>query len=292
MKIVITGAGGQVGWELQQTVPADVEITALHRGGLDITDLSAVMSVIVKLQPDLIINAAAYTAVDKAENQADNAYGVNADGAANIARAAENCSARLIHLSTDFVFDGNGSKPYLPEDEPKASGVYGASKLEGERSVIAETNGRAVVLRTAWLYSVHGINFVKTMLRLMAERDELKIVADQIGTPSWAKDLAMAIWLIADKTEMQGIYHWTDDGVASWYDFALAIQEEAHKLGILQRMIPVKPIKTVAYPTPAKRPAYSVLDKTSTCAALGYTPPHWRESLIKMLSELKELRNV
>ena len=292
MKIVITGAGGQVGWELQQTVPADVEITALHRGGLDITDLSAVMSVIVKLQPDLIINAAAYTAVDKAENHADKAYGVNADGAANIARAAENCSARLIHLSTDFVFDGNGSKPYLPEDEPKASGVYGASKLKGERSVIAETNGRAVVLRTAWLYSVHGINFVKTMLRLMAERDELKIVADQIGTPSWAKDLAMAIWLIADKTEMQGIYHWTDEGVASWYDFALAIQEEAHKLGILQRMIPVKPIKTVAYPTPAKRPAYSVLDKTSTCAALGYTPPHWRESLIKMLSELKELRNV
>ena len=292
MKIVITGAGGQVGWELQQTVPADVEITALHRGGLDITDLSAVMSVILKLQPDLIINAAAYTAVDKAENQADKAYGVNADGAANIARAAENCSARLIHLSTDFVFDGNGSKPYLPEDEPKASGVYGASKLEGERSVIAETNGRAVVLRTAWLYSVHGINFVKTMLRLMAERDELKIVVDQIGTPTWAKDLAMAIWLIADKTEMQGIYHWTDEGVASWYDFALAIQEEAHKLGILQRMIPVKPIKTVAYPTPAKRPAYSVLDKTSTCAALGYTPPHWRESLIKMLSELKELRNV
>jgi len=190
------------------------------------------------------------------------------------------------------VFDGNGSEPYLPEDEPKASGVYGASKLEGERSVIAETNGRAVILRTAWLYSVHGINFVKTMLRLMAERDELKVVADQIGTPTWAKDLAMAIWLIADKTEMQGIYHWTDDGVASWYDFALAIQEEAHKLGILQRMILVRPIKTEEYPTPAKRPAYSVLDKTSTCAALGYTPPHWRESLIKMLSELKELRNV
>ena len=292
MKILITGSEGQVGWELQQTMPADVEITALHRSGLDITDLSAVMSLIPELQPDLIINTAAYTAVDQAENQADKAYGVNADGAANIARAAENCSARLIHLSTDFVFDGNGSEPYLPEDEPKASGVYGASKLEGERSVIAETNGRAVILRTAWLYSVHGINFVKTMLRLMAERDELKVVADQIGTPTWAKDLAMAIWLIADKTEMQGIYHWTDDGVASWYDFALAIQEEAHKLGILQRMILVRPIKTEEYPTPAKRPAYSVLDKTSTCAALGYTPPHWRESLIKMLSELKELRNV
>jgi len=292
MKILITGAGGQVGWELQQAVPADVEITALHRSGLDITDLSAVMSVILKLQPDLIINAAAYTAVDKAEKEADKAYGVNADGAVNIARAAENCSARLIHLSTDFVFDGNGSEPYLPEDEPKPSGVYGASKLEGERLVMAETMGRAVILRTAWLYSVHGINFVKTMLRLIAERDELKIVDDQIGTPTWAKDLAMAIWLIANKTEMQGIYHWTDDGVASWYDFALAIQEEAHELGILQRMIPVKPIKTAAYPTPAKRPAYSVLDKASTCAVLGYTPSPWRESLKKMLTELKELQYV
>ena len=292
MKILITGAGGQVGWELQQAVPADVEITALHRSGLDITDLSAVMSVILKLQPDLIINAAAYTAVDKAEKEADKAYGVNADGAVNIARAAENCSARLIHLSTDFVFDGNGSEPYLPEDEPKPSGVYGASKLEGERLVMAETMGRAVILRTAWLYSVHGINFVKTMLRLIAERDELKIVDDQIGTPTWAKDLAMAIWLIANKTEMQGIYHWTDDGVASWYDFALAIQEEAHELGILQRMIPVKPIKTAAYPTPAKRPAYSVLDKASTCAVLGYTPSPWRESLKKMLTEFKELQYV
>jgi len=290
MKVLITGADGQVGWELQQTGPADVEITALRRVDLDITNLSAVRSVIQQLQPGLVINAAAYTAVDKAEEEAERAYGVNEDGAANIARAAEDCSARLIHLSTDFVFDGNQLEPYLPEDEPKPTGVYGASKLQGERAVVAETMGRAVVLRTAWVYSVHGSNFVKTMLRLMAERDELKIVADQIGTPTWAKELAKAIWLIADKPDMQGIYHWTDDGTASWYDFAVAIQEEARELGLLQKMIPVKPIKTEEYPTPAKRPPYSVLDKTSTCAALGCTPPHWRESLRRMLVEYEGLR--
>jgi dTDP-4-dehydrorhamnose reductase len=289
MKVLITGAGGQVGWELQQTVSTDIEITALHRVELDIADQAAVMSVIKELQPDLVINAAAYTAVDKAEEEVDRAYKVNVDGAANIARAVEDCSARLIHISTDFVFDGTGTKPYLPGDEPKPSGVYGASKLQGERAVMAETSGRAVILRTAWVYSVHGSNFVKTMLRLMAEREELGVVDDQVGTPTWAKELAKTIWLIAGKTDMQGTYHWTDDGKASWYDFALAIQEEAYGLGLLQKTIPIKPIKTEEYPTPARRPAYSVLDKTSTLEALDCKAPHWRESLIKMLIELKEL---
>ena len=289
MKVLITGAGGQVGWELQQTVSTDIEITALHRVELDIADQAAVMSVIKEFQPDLVINAAAYTAVDKAEEEVDRAYKVNVEGAANIARAVDDCSARLIHISTDFVFDGTGTKPYLPGDEPKPSGVYGASKLQGERAVMAETSGRAVILRTAWVYSVHGSNFVKTMLRLMAEREELGVVDDQVGTPTWAKELAKTIWLIAGKTDMQGTYHWTDDGKASWYDFALAIQEEAYGLGLLQKTIPIKPIKTEEYPTPARRPAYSVLDKTSTLEALDCKAPHWRESLIKMLIELKEL---
>jgi dTDP-4-dehydrorhamnose reductase len=289
MKVLITGAGGQVGCELQQTVSTDIEITALHRVELDIADQAAVMSVIKELQPDLVINAAAYTAVDKAEEEVDRTYKVNVEGAANIARAVEDCSARLIHISTDFVFDGTGTKPYLPGDEPKPSGVYGASKLQGERAVMAETSGRAVILRTAWVYSVHGSNFVKTMLRLMAKREELGVVDDQVGTPTWAKELAKTIWLIAGKTDMQGTYHWTDDGKASWYDFALAIQEEAYGLGLLQKTIPIKPIKTEEYPTPARRPAYSVLDKTSTLEALDCKAPHWRKSLIKMLIELKEL---
>ena len=289
MKVLITGAGGQVGWELQRTVSTGIEITALHRVELDIADQAAVMSVIKELQPDLVINAAAYTAVDKAEEEVDRAYKVNVDGAANIARAVEGCSARLIHISTDFVFDGTGTKPYLPGDEPKPSGVYGASKLQGERAVMTETSGRAVILRTAWVYSVHGSNFVKTMLRLMAEREELGVVDDQVGTPTWAKELAKTIWLIAGKTDMQGTYHWTDDGKASWYDFALAIQEEAYGLGLLLKTIPIKPLKTEEYPTPARRPAYSVLDKTSTLEALDCKAPHWRKSLIKMLIELKEL---
>ena len=289
MKVLITGAGGQVGWELQRTVSTDFEITALHRVELDIADQAAVMSVIKELQPDLVINAAAYTAVDKAEEEVDRAYKVNVDGAANIARAVEDCPARLIHISTDFVFDGTGTKPYLPGDEPKPSGVYGASKLQGERAVMTETSGRAVILRTAWVYSVHGSNFVKTMLRLMSEREELGVVDDQVGTPTWAKELAKTIWLIAGKTDMQGTYHWTDDGKASWYDFALAIQEEAYGLGLLLKTIPIKPLKTEEYPTPARRPAYSVLDKTSTLEALDCKAPHWRKSLIKMLIELKEL---
>jgi dTDP-4-dehydrorhamnose reductase len=289
MKVLIAGAGGQVGWELQQAAPTGIEIIALQHADLDIADSSAVMSLVQQYQPDLVINAAAYTAVDKAEEETDKAYKVNTDGAANIARAVEDCSARLIHISTDFVFDGTGTKPYLPGDEPKPSGVYGASKLQGERAVMAETSGRAVILRTAWVYSVHGSNFVKTMLRLMAEREELGVVDDQVGTPTWAKELAKTIWLIAGKTDMQGTYHWTDDGKASWYDFALAIQEEAYGLGLLQKTIPIKPIKTEEYPTPARRPAYSVLDKASTLEALDCKAPHWRESLIKMLTELKEL---
>jgi dTDP-4-dehydrorhamnose reductase len=286
MKVIVTGAGGQVGWELQRTCPAHVEIFAFHRTDLDITDQSAVMAKFQELKPHLVINAAAYTAVDRAEQEADKAYRVNTDGAANIALASAESGSRLLHISTDFVFDGSKTTPYLPEDKPKPLGVYGASKLQGERAVMTETMGRAVVLRTSWVYSVHGSNFVKTMLRLMKEKDELKIVADQVGTPTWAKELARAIWHIADNNEMQGIYHWTDNGTASWYDFAQAIQEEAHGLGILPDEIPLKPIKTEEFPTPAKRPAYSVLDKTTTCEALGYTPLHWQESLKSMLQEL------
>jgi dTDP-4-dehydrorhamnose reductase len=287
MKVLITGAGGQAGWELQRTAPVDLDLTALHRTDLDITDQDAVMTIIRRNNPDLVINAAAYTAVDKAEEEADLAYAVNGDGAANIAKACKETGVRLLHISTDFVFDGNKAEPYLPEDEPKPMGVYGASKLQGEKSVMAETMGTAVVLRTAWVYSIHGSNFVKTMLRLMAEKDELNVVTDQIGTPTWARELAKVIWLIAEKKKMQGIYHWTDGGVASWYDFALAIQEEALGLDLLKKTIRIRPIGTAEYPTPAKRPAYSVLDKTSIIEELGYKPPHWRESLQKMLRELR-----
>jgi dTDP-4-dehydrorhamnose reductase len=236
--------------------------------------------------PDLVINAAAYTAVDKAESEKDKAYEVNVRGAANIAKAAEHSGARLIHISTDFVFDGRKSKPYRPDDKPNPISVYGASKLQGEEAVLRETMKKALILRTGWVYSSHGSNFVKTMLKLMAERDEISVVADQVGTPTWARGLAKAIYHFANIPDTHGIYHSTDAGVASWYDFAAAIQEEAHQLGILQSLIPVIPIRTDDYPTAAKRPPYSVLDKTATWQALGYTASHWRVALRLMLEEL------
>ena len=287
MKILITGADGQLGWELQQVRPARQQIIALPRTELDITDRAAVASMFERHRPGLIINTAAYTAVDKAESEKDKALLVNADGAANIARAAEESGARLIHLSTDFVFNGTKSQPYLPGEKPDPVSVYGMSKLLGEQAVMTETRNKALILRTGWVYSSHGSNFVKTMLKLMREKKEIRVVADQVGTPTWAKGIAEAIYQFAGKPDIQGIYHWTDAGVASWYDFAVAIQEEASRLGILQRLIPIIPIRTQEYPTAAKRPPYSVLDKTATWELLGCIAPHWRKSMQLMLQEFK-----
>jgi len=288
MKLLITGANGQLGWELQRTRPADWQIIPLNRAELDIADSAAVAAVFRKHRPDLVINAAAYTAVDKAESEKDLAFKVNADGAANIAKAAEGVQARLIHISTDFVFDGTKPQPYLPGDRTNPVSTYGASKLQGEQSVLAETRNKALILRTGWVYSAHGSNFVKTMLKLMAEKDTISVVVDQVGTPTWAQDLAKALYRLADIPNLQGVYHWSDAGVASWYDFAVAIQEEAQQLGILQKCIPVKPIRTRDYPTAAKRPVYSILDKTATWETLGYTASHWRRALRKMLEEIRD----
>jgi dTDP-4-dehydrorhamnose reductase len=288
MKALITGANGQLGWELQRTRPDDWQIIALNRSELDITDRGAVTAVLQKHRPDLVINTASYTAVDKAESEKDAAYEINATGAANIASAAENSGARLIHVSTDFVFDGTKSEPYLPGDMTSPINTYGATKLAGEKSTLRETMHKALILRTGWVFSSHGSNFVKTMLHLLEHKDKISVVADQIGTPTWARGLAKAIYHFADIPDVHAIYHWTDAGVASWYDFAVAIQEEAHRLGILQSLISIKPIRSEDYPTAAKRPPYSVLDKTATWQTLGYTAPHWRVSLRRMLEEVKE----
>ena len=289
MKAFITGANGQVGREILHTRPDNWEILAFTHAEIDITATSAVRNALQMHKPDLVINSAAYTDVDKAESEKENAYAVNSRGAANVAKAAKGSNTRLIHLSTDFVFDGSKYQPYLPSDTPNPINVYGASKLQGEQAVLTESMNKAAILRTEWVYSAHGNNFVKTMLRLMAERDEISVVSDQIGTPTWARDLAKAIWQVAEITAMQGIFHWTNDGIASWHDFALAIQEEALDIGLLDKKTSIKQIKTVDYPSPAKRPLYSVLDSTATWEALGYTPPHWRQSLRQMLAELKKL---
>lgn len=286
--VLVVGGNGQLGNELSKTVPETVQLSAFDEAGLDITDLSRVQEKISSIQPDWIINAAAYTAVDKAEEQADLAYRVNRDGAANLAIAAKQVSASLIHISTDFVFDGSKSSPYLIDDQPNPQCVYGASKQSGDEAVVNILPGKSLIIRTAWVYSSHGQNFVKTMLRLMSERDELGVVADQVGSPTWARGLAQIIWQ-AMEAGLTGIYHWTDAGIASWYDFAVAIYEEGRAIGLLSnsQVCRINPIRTEDYPTPATRPAYSVLDKTVTCNALNIEQDHWRVALRRMLQELE-----
>lgn len=285
MKVLITGARGQAGHELCRSAPSHVELLCLDRNRLDIADEAAVERTVRTERPALIINAAAYTAVDKAETEREQAFAVNATGTANLATAAAASGARLIHISTDFVFDGAKSSPYRPEDQANPLNVYGAGKLAGELTALERCPG-VLIVRTGWLYSAHGNNFVKTMLRLMGEREQLTVVADQIGTPTWVGSLAEAIWTAAAKPELRGIYHWSDAGVASWYDFALAIMEEALELGLLARAIPIIPIATADYPTPARRPAYSVLDKSAAWRDFAISGQHWRVCLRRMLKEL------
>ena len=285
LKVLVAGSGGQLGWELQRTVPQGVSLVAPSEGDFDLTNHAQVQRVIAELQPDCVVNAAAYTAVDKAESERELAFAVNRDGAESLALAAQSVGARMIHVSTDFVFNGTKGSPYLVDDQPDPIGVYGESKLAGDEAVSRALGADCAIIRTAWVYSSHGNNFVKTMLRLMAERDHLTVVADQIGSPTWANGLARAIWAGIEKG-ISGMHHWTDAGVASWYDFAVAIYEEASALGLLNRPCSIKPICTEDYPTPASRPAYSVLDKTPTWQALQMDGTHWRGALRQMLAEL------
>lgn len=286
MKVLVTGAGGQLGHELCGTVAPGHELRATNHAGLDIGDADAVRALVSAFRPDLIINAAAYTAVDRAESEPEAALRVNAEGAANVARAATETGARLVHISTDYVFGGKGREPWRPDDPVNPVGAYARSKTEGERRVTEESRGRAVILRTAWLYSSHGHNFVKTMLKLMASRPRITVVNDQYGTPTWARDLARAIWRLAEFPALAGNFHWTDDGQCSWCDFALAIRDEAAALGIIDGRCEIVPIPSSDYPTPAPRPAWSVLDKESTWQALGLHARPWRDCLRDMLHEM------
>ena len=286
MKVLLTGAGGQLGAELLATAPPHVALTGYTSAELDVCRAEAVRAAAERERPALIIHAAAYTAVDAAEQEPERAGAVNTSGAAHVATAARAVGARMIHISTDFVFDGGQGSPYRLADSPNPLGVYGRTKLEGEREVARISAGSALILRTAWLYSSRGRNFVLTMLGLMGRRDEVRVVSDQVGTPTWGQGLARAIWTAAGRPELRGIHHWTDAGVASWYDFAVAIQEEALACGLLDRAVPVRPLRSDEYPTAARRPPYSVLDKTATWAAFGMPVHHWRHHLRLMLREL------
>ncbi|MBN2679236.1 dTDP-4-dehydrorhamnose reductase [Acidithiobacillus montserratensis] len=283
-RVLLFGSHGQVGWELQRQLPESVELLALSRAQADISNQEQISGIAASFHPDLIINAAAYTAVDLAESESEKAYAINRDGAAHCAVAAAEQGARLIHLSTDFVFDGHRPTPYPTDSLRRPLGVYGASKAAGEVEVERILGSKVLILRTAWVYSAHGKNFVKTMLRLMKEKESLGVVGDQLGSPTWAAGLAAAIWRAGEEPGFHGIQHWTDAGVASWYDFAVAIQEEALALGLLSRAIPLQMIASSSYPTPARRPACAVLDKSASYAALG-AAPHWRQALRQMLTD-------
>jgi len=286
MKIVIAGAAGQVGRVLLRCRPEKADVLALAHSDLDIADETAVMSLARTQRPDLIICAAAYTAVDRAESEPEAAARANVEGPRNLALAARETGARLLHLSTDFVFDGSASTAYRPDSPTKPLNVYGQTKLAGEEAVRAILPDRSVIVRTSWVYAAQGHNFMRTMLRLMETKRQVRVVADQVGTPTAATSLSQAIWALAFQSDLSGIYHWTDAGVASWYDFAVAIAEEAAALGLLPAGVRVDPITTAEYPTPARRPAFSVLDSRELLRALSLTARHWRAALRLELQEL------
>ncbi len=286
MRVLITGAQGQVGRCLLASAPPGIRAVGLTRAQLDVGDADAVDRAVQAHGPAVIINAAAYTAVDRAETEVDAARRVNGLGPRHLARAAGACGARLVHISTDFVFDGRSSVPYVPGAPTAPLGAYGLTKLEGEQAVSELAPDTSVVLRTAWVYAAHGANFLRTMLRVMAEKGQVRVVADQVGTPTAADSLAGVLWALAQRPDITGLPHFTDAGVASWYDFAVAIAEEALVLGLLAPGVRVAAIGTADYPTPARRPSYSVLDKRALLAALPREHAHWRVALRRVLRTL------
>ena len=283
-KVLVTGANGQLGKTLAslKTEFKNLDFTFTSTKDLDITNAIQVAAYFNKNQIDWCVNCAAYTAVDKAEVEPGNAEKVNVLGSKNLAIACAKKKATLIHVSTDFVFNGEKPFSYTETDTTSPAGVYGKTKLEGEHE-IAKNLEQHFILRTSWLYSENGNNFMKTMIKLSKERDVLNVVADQIGTPTYATDLAETILkIITTNNKQYGIYHYSNEGVASWYDFAKAIFEESYI------KIKVLPIKSEAYPTPAKRPHFSVLDKTKIKTTLQIEIPHWRDSLRKAIANTNE----
>lgn len=312
--VLLIGAAGQLGQELQRKLPCVGTVVSLDRSRLDLTQTDQIYQAVYECKPDVIVNAAAYTAVDQAEREPELAHAINAEAPTTLAEIANRIGASLIHVSTDYVFDGQSHTPYQETALTGPISAYGRSKLAGEIG-IRQACDRHIILRTAWVYGSWGkSNFVKTMLRLGGDRPEIRVVADQVGAPTWASDLAQAIAVFVlrcgtadsapqrlpsklpledtsrgngrSRESLWGTYHFTNSGVASWYDFSVAIFEIARQLGFPLQVQRVVPISTAEYPTPAQRPAYSVLSLKKTAAVLGGYPPHWRQSLKKMLAEL------
>ncbi len=298
MKVLLTGAAGQLGQALIASRPEGVELVPLRRSDLDLADAGACKHLVRQHQPDWLLNAGAYTAVDRAEAEPELALAVNAGAPQAFAEALAATGGRLLQVSTDFVFNGQQGSPYRPEQTPDPLGVYGASKAAGERAVLAALGpGRARILRTSWVYGPVGANFCLTMLRLHALKaaagEALGVVADQVGCPTASSGLAAACWRaigIGADPGAAAVLHWSDAGAASWYDFAMAIGELGVAAGLLEQAAQVRPIPTSSYPTPAARPAYSLLECTASRAALGLEPTHWRAALAEVLGQLADLR--
>jgi dTDP-4-dehydrorhamnose reductase len=283
--IIVIGKNGQLALELTSLL-GNTPHQCLGRQDIDITDFAAMHATLNHYKPTGIINASAYTAVDKAEGEQEAAFEINHKAVKNLAVYAKQHSVFLVHVSTDYVFGGDKGSPYQTTDDYYPQGVYGTSKAEGEKAILALYPNNSCIIRTSWVYSCHSNNFVKTMLRLMQEKPELGVIDDHIGSPTSARALASCC-IQAVNNKVNGIHHFTDAGVASWYDFACAIQDIALRLGMLQKIIPIKPIPSSAYPTPAKRPHYSVLDKSNLMKSFdGLQPQHWRIELIKVLKAL------
>lgn len=283
MNILVTGANGQLGNEMQVLARENLQHTYFFTDvqELDICDEQAVYAYVSEHKIDIIVNCAAYTAVDKAEDNVELCDKLNNIAPGYLARAAQANGAAMIQVSTDYVFDGTAHIPYTEEEPTCPASVYGSTKLAGEQNVMDHC-GKAMVIRTAWLYSIYGNNFVKTMIRLGQERDSLGVIFDQIGTPTYANDLAQAIFAAINKGVVRGIYHFSDEGVCSWYDFTIAI----HRLAGIASC-KVKPLHTADYPAKAPRPHYSVLDKTKIKDTFGIEIPHWEESLKRCINQLR-----
>ncbi len=283
MKVLITGANGQVARDLIATAPPGMDIQAFSKSDLDITNAENLISIVSSSRPDIFINTAAYTAVDDCESNIDTAWAVNCDSLNNIVSAVNQTGARLLQYSTDYIFDGTSNIPYKPDDNPNPLSVYGNSKLAGEKIIKQKLKTGGLIIRTGWIYSAHGNNFVNTMLRLLESRDSINVVNDQVGTPTWSRSLAQASWQLLARNNGITTYHYSDSGSCNWYEFARVIKSYALGGKILSKAAEICPTTSEKYNAPAKRPKYSVLDCHETWNTLGYIPDDWKVALSKMI---------
>jgi len=283
-KIAVIGKSGQLAWELSQ-LESEHQLLFFGRDDIDITNPDSIAQKLEQYDLDGIINASAYTAVDKAESDKESAHLINAQAVKILAEYCKSKQLHFTHISTDYVFDGDKGSPYLPSDDYNPKSVYGVSKMEGEKYIRSIYPENSCIIRTSWVYSSHGNNFVKTMLRLMNEKAELNVIDDQVGSPTQAKGLAQSA-LYCFENKVLGIQHWTDSGVCSWYDFAKEIHKQGLALGLIKKPIAINPIPTTEYPTPAKRPYYSVLSMVATRDDIQVPNLHWAEALNLTLNQL------